>query len=133
MILLDTHVLLWLDRDDPNLGPQARAAISQAWGDGEVAVSAISFWEAALLHQRGRITLPCPVVDWRRDWLAAGLQELALDGSTALLGAELRDFHADPADRFITATALRHSAWLLTADRLILDWPGTLQRTAAQA
>jgi PIN domain nuclease of toxin-antitoxin system len=48
-----------------------------------------------------------------------------------LLGAGLRDFHADPADRFIAATALRHQACLLTADRLILAWPGTLQRNPA--
>ena len=57
MILLDTHVLLWLDRDDVSLGAQARACISQAWQAGCLAVSAISFWEAALLDQRGRIEI----------------------------------------------------------------------------
>lgn len=131
MILLDTHVLLWLDRDDSSLGLQARASITEAWEDGAVAISAISFWEAALLDQRGRIALGRPASEWRRDWLEAGLQELPLDGATALLGASLKDFHADPADRFITATALRHRACLLTADRQILAWPGTLQRTPA--
>lgn len=131
MILLDTHVLLWLDRDDTSLGVQARATITQAWDLGEVAVSAISFWEAALLHQRGRIALRRSAAAWRSDWLEAGLRELPLDGATALLGAGLSDFHADPADRFIAATALRHQACLLTADRSILAWPGTLQRTPA--
>lgn len=131
MILLDTHVLLWLDRDDTSLGAQARATIAEAWQAGRVAVSAISFWEAALLDQRGRIALGRSASQWRSDWLEAGLQELSLDGATALLGASLNDFHADPADRFITATALRHQACLLTADRLILAWPGPLQRTPA--
>ena len=131
MILLDTHVLLWLDRDDASLGVDTRASIAEAWDAGRVAVSAISFWEVALLHQRGRVALRCSASKWRTDWLEAGLQELPLDGATALLGAGLRDFHADPADRFIAATALRHQACLLTADRLILAWPGTLQRTPA--
>jgi len=43
----------------------------------------------------------------------------------------LNGFHADPADRFITATALRQRARLLTADRAILAWPGTLERLPA--
>ncbi len=131
MILLDTHVLLWLDRDDTSLGAQARATIAEAWQAGRVAVSAISFWEAALLDQRGRIALGRSASQWRSDWLEAGLQELSLDGATALLGASLNDFHADPADRFITATALRHRACLITADRLILAWSGPLQCTPA--
>ena len=131
MIMLDTHVLLWVDRDDANLGALAREAITQAWQAGCVAVSAISFWEAALLHQRGRINLRRPAAQWRSDWLEAGLQELPLDGATALLGADLNGFHADPADRFITATALRQRACLLTADRAILAWPGPLERLPA--
>ena len=131
MILLDTHVLLWLDRDDASLGAQARSVIAQAWEAGSVAVSVISFWEAALLDQRGRIALGRSASQWRSDWLEAGLRELPLDGATALVGAALKDFHSDPVDRFITATALRHRACLLTADRSILAWPGSLQRTPA--
>jgi PIN domain nuclease of toxin-antitoxin system len=131
VILPDTHVLLWLDRDDASLGVQTRASIAEAWGTGRLAASAISFWQVALLQQRGRIALRCSASKWRSDWLETGLQELPLDGATALLGAGLDDFHAKPADRYIAATALRHQACLLTADRLILAWPGTLQRTPA--
>jgi len=131
-LLLDTHVLLWLDRDDPQLGPEARMAISTAWGEGCVAVSAVSFWEAAMLQARNRIALPLSAALWRSDWLAAGLKELPLDGAIALGAVELADFHADPADRFITATAHAHQARLITADRTILDWPGSLPRLDAQ-
>ena len=52
MILLDTHVLLWLDRDDPALGPSSRELIRTAWGDGSLAVCAISFWEVTMLAAR---------------------------------------------------------------------------------
>ena len=131
MILLDTHVLLWLDRDDPALGPTSRELIGAAWASDSVAVVAISFWEVTMLEARGRITLHQSPGSWRLDWLRAGLGEIPLDGALTLAAAELKAFHADPADRFIVATALVRGATLVTADRAILDWPGPLQRHAA--
>lgn len=128
MILLDTHVLLWLDRDDAQLGHQARKTIAQAWERCQVAVSVISFWEAAMLNRRGRIHLGLPPERWRADWLEAGLLELPLEGGIALQAVELDAFHADPADRFIAASAIWHRATLLTADQAILNWPGSLER-----
>ena len=70
MIVLDTHVLIWMDADDAALGPQARACIEQAWRAGEVAVSAISFWECAMLADKGRIVLPYDNPDELRELLA---------------------------------------------------------------
>ena len=58
MILLDTHVLLWLRLGERELGARARVEIDRAWQSGEVAVSAISFWEVAMLKAKGRIRLP---------------------------------------------------------------------------
>ncbi|WP_222932342.1 hypothetical protein [Allochromatium humboldtianum] len=43
-VILDTHTLLWMDRDDPALGSNARRQIQVAWRAGSAAVSAISFW-----------------------------------------------------------------------------------------
>jgi PIN domain nuclease of toxin-antitoxin system len=123
VILLDTHVLLWLDSDAPQLGAQARQAIQEAWQADQVVVSAISFWEAAMLQQRGRLSLAATPATWRDDWQEAGLRELPLNSSIALAAVALRDFHMDPADRFITATALAHDALLITADQAILNWP----------
>jgi PIN domain nuclease of toxin-antitoxin system len=128
VILLDTHVLLWLDRDDAQLGGQARQAIRKAWERGQVAVSVISFWEVAMLERRGRIHLGLPPERWRADWLEAGLLELPLEGGIALQAVELGAFHADPADRFIAASAIWHRATLLTADQAILNWSGSLDR-----
>ena len=122
MILLDTHVLIWMDADDPTLGKSSRRLIQQAWDSGKVATSAISFWECAMLQQRERLILPMPPHGWRADLLAAGLQELAIDGEVAILAAQLELPHKDPADRFITATAMVHSATLVTADERLLEW-----------
>lgn len=126
MILLDTHVLLWLDREDPALGPSSRERIRTAWGQGSVAVCAISFWEVAMLAARGRIDLRQSPESWRGDWLRAGLVEIALDGAVGVAAAELAEFHPDPADRLIAATAMARAATLITADQALLGWPGPL-------
>ncbi len=133
MIVLDTHALLWMDRNDPMLGPQARAMIENTWRSDVVAVSAISFWETALLADRGRIVLPVPAEDWRIDLLQAGLREIAVDGRVALHATRLEGLHCDPADRFIVATSLQLGATLVTADKQILEWGGDLLRQDAAA
>lgn len=132
MIVLDTHALIWMDADDAVLGPQARSSIAQHWHAGQVGVSAISFWESAMLVQKGRITLPVSVEAWRADLLAAGLVEIPLDGRVSVLAAGFADLHRDPADRFIAATAMVRGALLLTADEKLLAWSSTLQRLDAR-
>ena len=132
MIVLDTHALIWMDADDAALGPQARARIEQAWRAGEVAVSAISFWECAMLVEKGRIVLPLAVESWRAGLLSAGLVEIPLDGRIALAAAGLADLHRDPADRFIAASAGARNATLVTADEKLLAWNSPLPRLDAR-
>ena len=127
MIVLDTHVLLWMDRNDEALGPLARSVIESQWHDDTVAVSAISFWEVAVLQQRQRIALPKLVQEWRAELTQSGLKEISLDGHVALLASELKSFQRDPADRFIAAMAMVNDATLLTADAQILRWEGSLK------
>ena len=132
MIVLDTHVLLWMDRNDEALGPLARSVIESQWHDDTVAVSAISFWEVAVLQQRQRIALPKLVQEWRAELTQSGLKEISLDGHVALLASELKSFQRDPADSFIAATAMVSDATLLTADAQILGWEGSLKRQDAR-
>ena len=127
MILLDTHSLVWMDQDDIKLGPQSRALIEQNFQTDCVAVSAISFWECALLQSRRRLVLPSEVGQWRGELLANGLIELTLDGPIAILSVQLDTEHKDPADRFIAATAIRHGATLITADEKLLAGPPDLK------
>ncbi len=130
MILLDTHVMLWLRVGDSRLGPTARHAIDQAWDSGQVGVSAISFWEIEMLKGKRRIRFPENVALWRREQLEQGVIEIPINGQIGIQAASLSDFHADPADRIIVATALEGSI-LLTADTRILEWPGPLDRLRA--
>ena len=132
MIVLDTHVLMWLRLGERQLGSEAQTLINEAWRANSLCVSAISFWEVELLRVKRRIRFPADVGAWRRELLAQGVMEIPVDGAIGIRAAGLQDFHADPADRVIVATALDEHQ-LVTADQSILGWSGTLDRLDARA
>ena len=132
MILLDTHVLIYLLFEESRLGSQTHRIIGDAWPANNVAVSAITFWEVAMLHEKGRMTLLRNIESWRTSLLNDGLLEIAVNGQIGIRANALPDFHPDPADRIIVATALEGHQ-LITADRRILEWPGPLNRLSITA
>ena len=130
LLLLDTSALLWMRLGDDRLGSLTSREIERAWQSDELAVSAISFWEVAVLVDKGRIKLANDVRAWRHEHLEAGVVEIPVDGEIGIRAVGLTDFHADPADRLIVATALAGHR-LVTSDRRILEWPGRLSRLNA--
>ena len=133
MIVLDTHVLVWLDAGTTELGDETAELIDGELAMDGVAVSAISFWEIAMLIAKGRVHIAKPLLRWREELLAAGLRELPVDGRLGIEAAELSKFHGDPADRFIVASASTLGCTLVTADRQILAWPGSIQVVDARS
>jgi PIN domain nuclease of toxin-antitoxin system len=132
VIVLDTHVLVWVVTNGRKLGRATRALIERGWDSGEVAVSAITFWEAALLRAKGRLKLAQPPAEWRQSRLMAGLTEIAVDGAIGIRAVDVEGLGNDPADRLIIATALMHDATLVTADERLLAWPHSLERHDAR-
>ena len=124
MILLDTHVLIWLVAGSPLIGQGARREIQSAWAQGAAAVSSFTLWEIALLHEGGRLDLDLPPRSLRERLVADGLRIVPVDDETAIRSVELgtEGFHADPADRIIAATAIIKGYRLATADREIAAW-----------
>ena len=131
MVLLDTNAFLWLWLDHPRLGVIARQAINSATRQNELAVSAISFWEIAMLHEKRRMTLLRDLHSWRVELLQEGLIEIPVNGGIAILANQLADLPGDPADRIIVATALEGHR-LITADDRILGWQGQLDTLDAR-
>ncbi len=131
MILLDTHVVLWLRAGDARLGENSRVEIQDAWDSGQLGVSAISFWEIAMLRNKGRLRYPGNVSLWRQEQLSQGTIEIPVNGEIGIRAYDLPDFHPDPADRIIVATALAGHR-LITADQQILAWNGNLDRLDAR-
>jgi PIN domain nuclease of toxin-antitoxin system/antitoxin (DNA-binding transcriptional repressor) of toxin-antitoxin stability system len=131
-LLLDTTALLWLGEESERLGGMARAAIAEAAREGALLVSAISFWELALLVTRKRVALPDDAGAWRADSIASGIIEIPVTGAIGINGVALQGLHQDAADRIIVATALAEQATLVTADRRLLRWKGKLDRLDAE-
>ena len=131
MLLLDTHVLIWLVEGNERLGSDALKTINQSLADGQLGVAAISFWEIAMLIEKGRLEFCIELDTWRHDLLQDGLQEVPLTGSAAIQAGKFKDFHGDPADRMIVATALERGATLVTADKKILAWNKLKQKLDA--
>ncbi len=127
----DTRSLIWFLESNPRLGSVAQRRIRESAQRGQAAFSAISVWEVALLLSKGRLTLNANAVQWRQNLLAAGFIEIPVDGAIAARSVALTDFHDDPADRIIVATA-QDGHQIITDDRRILNWPGQLNRFPAR-
>lgn len=134
MLLLDTHVLVWLAAGDDHLGPRAKRAIDRAFAPAgsSVAVSAFSYWEIETLISRKRLRGLRSADALRDEAAKLGLVEIEVDSDIAIGAARLRGFHGDPADRIIVATAQTHRATLVTADETLLDWGSSLRTLHAK-
>lgn len=113
MILLDTHAWIWWNAAPASLSRRASKAIEEA---DEVAVSAISTWELAMLVARRRLVLDREPLLWMQQALARSRAALlAISPEIAALSATITA-HGDPADRLILATARTHRSALVTKD-----------------
>ncbi len=128
MILLDTHAWLWWHSNPELLGDGAALAIEQAVKDkneNSIVISSISTWEIALLVEKKRLRLALETRDWiRKTESLPFVHFIPVDNTIALRSVALPgEFHADPADRIITATALSMNIPLITKDEKILNYP----------
>lgn len=110
-LLLDTHVVLWWQRDDRRLNRAARRAIAVA---DIVWVSAVSGWEVAIKSSLGRLRLDDPLSCLLS---ADDFAELPLTLAHAERLRTLAPHHADPFDRMLVAQALAERATLVSHDR----------------
>ena len=124
MILLDTHIWVWWVHRDEHL-PERITSYLQRHEQATLGVSAISCWEVAKLVERGRLRLPMPTGDWLHAALSyPGIRLLDLSPDISAESCSLPgDFHADPADQIIVATARHHRVGLITLDERIRRYP----------
>ena len=122
MILLDTHVWIWWIEGNDSLRPSLRDRIDS---EPDLAISAISLVEVATKAARGTLQLTFPLNEWMDTALnQAGIQLIPISPAVAIEAANLPgDFHKDPADRLIVATARVHGVALATQDGTILQYP----------
>lgn len=121
-IVLDTHALIWWSAIPGELSPTARETIDSA---PQLLCPSICFWETSLLVRKGRLILPDArsVSDWMRAVTALPRVRVVPLDAVVAVAADALVMHADPADRFIVATALAADAALVTRDQLLQDLP----------
>lgn len=123
-ILLDTHTWIWLFQGSKELSEDIIVKINQAGSQGEIFISAISVWELSMLVAKDRVTLAKSIHQWVEDSLSQpGVNLSLLTPAIAIESSFLPgEFHGDPADRIIVATARINNLILLTRDRKILQY-----------
>jgi PIN domain nuclease of toxin-antitoxin system len=121
-LLLDSHIVLWLDSGDERLAAPTRTLIDGCWqSGGTIFLSAVSAWEIALLVDTGRIELDIPIEAWVERFLdRPGIEAAPLGHRAACRSYGLHHLeHRDPADRLLIATAIELGCPLVTYDERI--------------
>ena len=121
LYLFDTHALLeWQYQD--RVSADYIAFFDQQNQLGQIAVSAATFWEVALLRQKGRTQI-VNVRQWKNELLQkTNLRLLTPSADEMILSAELPLIHKDPFDRLLIAQAIHHNLQLVTRDGFIQQY-----------
>ena len=122
--ILDTHAFIWLMQGVRELSSQNIRKIEDYAHQAALYISAISLWEVAMLEKKKRIILHQPCLQWLTQSLE--VPGLKLENISPLIAAESAnlpgEFHGDPVDRLIVATARSLQAHLITRDSKILHY-----------
>ncbi|HAY32506.1 MAG TPA: type II toxin-antitoxin system VapC family toxin [Ignavibacteria bacterium] len=122
MILLDTHVYLWLVNGDLKLKQNYLDFLEN---EQKKFISVISIWEISLLLKRERLKLNQALEEWiRNSTIAFKIDVINLDPDIIYVYHMLNNFHGDPADKFIASTSINRKIPLLTFDRKLIDYSG---------
>ncbi|MCL2385837.1 MAG: type II toxin-antitoxin system VapC family toxin [Alphaproteobacteria bacterium] len=119
MILLDTHVVLWLAFEPDKLSKRAKEAIGAAHRHGGLAIAGITLLELAWLAEKGRVKTSLSVESFVRQ-CASKMTVLPITPEIAARAVSFPDsYPKDPQDRLIGATALVEGIELITHDKRI--------------
>jgi len=117
-LLVDSHILLWLDTDPHLVSASQRQALVDI--ENEIYVSAATAWELGIKQKKGQLVLLKSVEELR---LHFGFRELPITLAHAEQAAVLPLLHKDPFDRMLVAQAIVEGMVLVTADSRLAGYP----------
>ena len=125
MILLDTHVLVWMVADPKRLSKPAEREIHKAQRDRSCAIASISLWELAQMFKNQQLRGVGSIQNAINDILDdTGVKILEITPEIADLSMSFPEHYPkDPGDRLIGATARAFGLTLVTHDERILSSP----------
>jgi PIN domain nuclease of toxin-antitoxin system len=119
MILLDTHVLIWLASEPSKLSRKASEVIRRAGAKTGIAISAITLWELAWLATHDRLNIT-GTTEAFVEQIVSRTAIRPITAKIAVLANQLpTNYPGDPCDRLIGATALAEGIALITKDSKI--------------
>jgi len=117
-LLLDTHILIWASKNNPNLSKSAKSLILN--GDNDVYFSTAAIWELIIKKNSGKVDIDIKsFVDALYDM---NIFELSIEMEHIFKLEELENHHKDPFDRIMIAQALAEPIKLLTHDKILLQY-----------
>jgi PIN domain nuclease of toxin-antitoxin system len=122
LILLDTHVVIWLASSDARLSRKAQAAIEEARQNQQgLSISDVTMFELVMMFRKKRIGLNISL----ESFLFEVEQRFVILPITRDVCVQTLAFPPgyprDPADLIIGATAVANGLTLVTADRAIRE------------
>ena len=124
-LLLDTHLLLWAAGQPERLSAATRGLLEDPYN--ELMLSAASLWEVSIKRGLGRDDFRVDPRLLRRGLLDNGYTELPITSEHAVAVDGLPPIHKDPFDRILVAQANVEGIALLTADPLVMQYPGPVR------
>ena len=125
-LLLDTHLLLWAASEPARLSAAARRLINDS--DNELFFSAASLWEVVIKSKLGRSDFQADARILRRSLIDNGYGEMPIMSSHVVAIDGLPPIHKDPFDRILIAQATVEGITFLTADPIIIEYPGPIRK-----
>jgi PIN domain nuclease of toxin-antitoxin system len=125
VILLDTHVLVWMVADEDRLSRHAKSAIQRARLSDGLGIADVTIWELALLIARGALRTHSTIENTVRNFVTrSGVSVKPITAEIAVLATQFpEDYPKDPIDRLIGATARAEGIALITRDERIRSSP----------
>ncbi len=121
MLILDTHVAVWITTDKSQLSEEAASELRRATrANRQLAISASTLWEIAATASKGTMRISRPLPEYLR-YLEQAFVVLPLTSAIAVQALSFERLPRDPNDRIIAASAVVHGATLITADRKIRE------------
>jgi PIN domain nuclease of toxin-antitoxin system len=116
--LLDTHTLIWLSSDAPNLSERAREMLCAP--ETELFASLVSLWEMQIKESLGKLDVDIEIEEFWADVLRTyRIEPLDIKSEHILNHRNLPAIHRDPFDRMLVSQAQTEGMTLVTKDQHI--------------